>query len=855
MRQKSLVSFSVVMLMTLGMALTACGDTATTAPAATTAAAKTAATTAAVTTAATTAAATTAAATTARPATTVAATTAAATTAAATTARPATTAAATTTPAKTGPTQTNTIPLDPMEKADPELVAIFSKYSKATGSADQKLKAASDYATMIEAIDDSHELYFEVTLSKGANQQPVVERLTNMGATVHDVADEGTIKVALVTVPLDKFIAYSAPATKDNFLRYLATLKEVSEINLPKAEETKELNHMPQTLDAMIALAEASKNQGVKIMGVDKWQAAGINGKGVTVGIIDSGYKFIDQLKGQNYLPADFAVMDFAQKLLNESSIEGGVHGTAVAEIIYSLAPGSKIVATSIKGTEAEFSEAIDFLVSQKVDLISISMGNNSSAEDGNSALSKKVEQVRKEKGILFFLASGNEGTEHYAGKISLDANGYHQWQPGITKMAIGNPTDNPLQSNVILRWDQFLEGTVNPNATDLDLIIEDAKGAVLITIDADQRARSPHEIASLNIPPKTILYLRARLKPGTAAPANPFNVHVFITGGLSPQILTPTQSVGSQADSRGAIAVGAVDPPEGTAIGSYSSQGPLSDGRIKPEISGPAGVDSAAYQAKGGGNGKFPGTSAATPNVSGMATIIKSSNPALTPDEWTQAIFEATVKPAGVTTQGIDPVFGYGMATLANTPPGPIKPKGTLQTPATNPNPEFKYSNPSYLPTPAADAPASGGTAPAAPAAVQLAKLEVDESISKAGAATFKQGTLIGTAFYISPNDGAAIVANQEAIFLARGYKFALPGNTKPLTTPQGTVAIYTKDGEPDIYLNAVTLPDDPTSLLTPLLGGVSPDVLGKFIGQVKGQKTLLSVALGTDLLKNFGS
>jgi hypothetical protein len=505
-----------------------------------------------------------------------------------------------------------------------------------------------------------------------------------------------------------------------------------------------------------------------------------------------------------------------------------------------------------------EFSEAIDYLVSQKVDLISISMGNNASSEDGNGPLSKKIEQVRKDKGILFFLASGNEGTEHYGGKINLDAKGYHQWQPGVTKMAIGNPTDSPLATSVILRWDQFLDGGVSPSATDLDLIIEDAQGNVVATIEGDQREREPLEQASLNLPPKANLFLRARLKPGTAAPTNPFNIHVFVTGGLSPQILTPTQSVGSQADSRGAIAVGAVDPPEGTAIGSYSSQGPLSDGRIKPEISGPAGVDSAAYQAKGGGDGKFPGTSAATPNVSGMAAVIKSSNPALSPDEWTQAIFEATIKPAGATSQGIDPIFGYGKASLANLTPGPIKPKGSLQTPPTNRNPEFKYTNPAYLPPATPDAPASGGgaaTPASAPPNIQLSKLEVDEGLLKAAASTIKQGTLIGMGLSASTNDGAAVIANQEAILLARGYKFALPGNSKPIAAGPTMLGLYSKEGEPDIIISASTLPDDVLSLLTPLFQGVDPAVLGKFAEQLKGQKTLLSVALGTDLAKNFGS
>ncbi len=852
MHPKKSLSLPLAVLVVLGIVLTACGDSATPIPATTAAPKPTTAvaTTAAPTTAAvTTAAPTTVAATTAAP--TTAATTAAPTTIAATTAAPTTAAAAPTTPAKTG--QVNIVPLDPLKKADPDLVSVINTYNRTAGTPDLKLKVATDLAEQIGIIDESHDVYFEMLLTKGADQKVIGDKLKALGGTLADVVDAGGTKIALATVPIQQFVTYSNPKTKDNFLRELALLKEVVEINLPIAEEPQELRAFPKTLDALVGLAQAAKNEGVKIMGVDKWHAAGINGKGVTIGIIDGGYMFTDQLKTQGFLPNDFVVMDFAKKILNENSLDNGVHGSAVAEIIFSVAPGAKIVATSIKGSGAEFAEAIDYLVEQKVDIISISMGNNSSSEDGNSPLSKKIEQVRKDKGILFFLAAGNEGTEHYGGKFTPDANGFHQWQPGITRLALGNPTDNPLASNVILRWDQFLDGGVNPDATDLDLTIEDEQGKVLATSDGDQRARTPNEILQLNIPAKALFFIRARQKPGTAAPTKPFNVHVFLTGGLSPQLFTPTQTVGSQADSRGAIAVGAVDPPDGNGIGNYSSQGPLSDGRIKPEVSGPAGVASASYLAKGG-DGKFTGTSAATPNVSALAAVMKSSNLTLTADELTALVFESATKPTGVTTTGADPVFGYGKVSLVNIAPGPLKPKGSPQAAPLNPNPDFKYQSPTYLPAPAADKP---GTAPAAPPAAvpPLTKIELDPTIAAGIAKGLKAGTVSSVEVFILNGTVDANLASLEASLLGRGYVFSLPGNTKAVKSGASTVALYSKPGEADILVNLQDLPDDPATVITAAaFPDVAPDVLQKYIAQLKGQKAAMIVFAGTELAKNFG-
>ncbi len=591
--------------------------------------------------------------------------------------------------------------IDSLDKADPDLVDIIGLYQDTPGTTEQKLKVALDFATLLDVTDDSQEVELEVILSRGASVDKVTNLVKMLGGTVKDQTTIVDVTYLLVGVPFKTYVSYANPTTKANFLKELTALDEVHLINLPFDNTPADLKGFPQSEAALLAHAAATKNQGVKILGADKWQAAGYTGKGVTVGIIDSGFQYYEQLRDKGVLPADFKPLDYGKDIAGEASVDKGVHGTAVAEIIYSLVPDAKLLPISVAGSDSEFNAAIDYFVAQKVDIISVSMGSNSSSEDGTSPLSRKIEQVRKEKGILFFFAAGNEGTEHYGGMFNPNANGYQQFQPNTSRMAFGNPSSDSLKSEVILRWDQWLNGDVNPNAADLDLFVVDESGKVIANSDGDQRSRTPLETLKVNIPANTNYYIRVKLKDGTPAPSAPFRVHVFVTGGIEPQFFTPVMSVGTNADSRGAIAVGAIDPPEGDKIASYSSQGPLSDGRYKPEICGPGGVDSDAYGVKG--EGKFPGTSAATPEVSGMAALLKSSNLSLTADELTQVVLESTQPWPGGPANG---VCGYGRADLSGQTIGAVKPKGPpLSAPAPNLNPEMPLQISKNYPAPQVDA------------------------------------------------------------------------------------------------------------------------------------------------------
>ncbi len=236
----------VISLLLLLPLLVACGESAIATPPPTTAVT----TTAAVTTAAvTTAAVTTAVVTAPTVSITVKPTLAPATTAPSTTAPTQTTA--TSTPATPPAVRADLFPVDPISKADPDLQDILEEYATASGTPDEKLKAAMNLATEIGAIDETQELEFELVLAKGAALPPVEAKIKAMGATVDDSEEIVDQTYMAVSLPFKTFVTYAEPTTKANFLRDLAAFSGVAQINLPIDQKTEELGGMPATQAAL----------------------------------------------------------------------------------------------------------------------------------------------------------------------------------------------------------------------------------------------------------------------------------------------------------------------------------------------------------------------------------------------------------------------------------------------------------------------------------------------------------------------------------------------------------------------------------------------------------------------------
>ena len=115
---------------------------------------------------------------------------------------------------------------------------------------------------------------------------------------------------------------------------------------------------------------------------------------------------------------------------------------------------------------------------------------------------------------------------------------------------------------------------------------------------------------------------------------------------------------VGAPADAPGSLSVGAANSSLQPA--SFSSFGPTSDGRIKPEVSS-LGVSTPLIRTNGT-LGSSSGTSFSSPIIAGFATLLWQRNRDMTVSELKEYIISISDLPGA----GTDPQLGYGFPFLA---------------------------------------------------------------------------------------------------------------------------------------------------------------------------------------------
>ncbi len=161
--------------------------------------------------------------------------------------------------------------------------------------------------------------------------------------------------------------------------------------------------------------------------------------------------------------------------------------------------------------------------------------------------------------------------------------------------------------------------------------------------------------------------------------------------GNAGPEAST----VGSPGCARWVITVGAVDDAD--KVTSFSSRGPTSDGRVKPDLVFP-GAGIVAAQAHGTALGsvvapgyiRLSGTSMATPHATGTVALLLQAKPDLTPNQVKWALLTTALELGdnpNAQGSGRGDVFAAYQKILNETPPDlPDPPEPTL--PDTRPQP-----------------------------------------------------------------------------------------------------------------------------------------------------------------------
>ncbi|MCH7617025.1 MAG: S8 family serine peptidase [Chloroflexi bacterium] len=388
-------------------------------------------------------------------------------------------------------------------------------------------------------------------------------------------------------------------------------------------------------------------SEGVGVIGANTWHSAGVNGAGVKLAIIDLGFASYTTKLGTE-LPASVT----AVSMRVDGLLDATDHGTAVAEIAYDTAPGAQLFLIAVD-TQLDVFAAVEYANAQGVKVINFSAGYFDGNGDG-SGLINAIVNLATSYGMVWVNSSGNYGEEHWEGVWSdPDSDFFHNFS--------GTDETNDISLSVgesllfVLTWDD----PWNASCNNWDLLIYDSSLALVASSTDIQDCNTAPPLETIHfLAPYTDNFLVVIYQFWTFS-TNTFDLFAVDHSGL--QYKTSSGSLIPPADNSNALTVGAVPWNSPSSIESFSSQGPTTDGRTKPDLVAPDFVSTQTY-----GSNAFPGTSASAPHAAGAAALVLQLNPCYTRAQ-VHSFLEGAAVPLG--SPGKDNVFGSGRLNMGTLP------------------------------------------------------------------------------------------------------------------------------------------------------------------------------------------
>ncbi len=372
------------------------------------------------------------------------------------------------------------------------------------------------------------------------------------------------------------------------------------------------------------------------------------SGEPIRVGILDLGFEGHPGLLGSE-LPAGVTARSFHPLGIGGGGVE---HGTACAEIVHDMAADAQLYLANFDSV-TEHGEAVDWLISQRVDVISYSIGwYNSGPGDGRGTINDHVRRATA-AGVKWVGSAGNDAQKHWEGVFSdTNGNGWHNYA------ATDEGNTFSLEAGdlfiAFLNWDDWFQ-----SSQDYDLYIFDQQGRLMTYSVGDQTGtQRPTEAAGFVAPNSGSYFVAIHKYSATRNVKLETFFRVESAHAVRMQYVVPAGSLAIPADTDGAIAVGATYWRDDTAE-PFSSQGPTADGRQKPDLAAPDGVDTATYLAEGE---QFYGTSASAPHVAGAIALLKARFGIYTMDQVVDILYGRAIDKG---PSGRDNQYGRGRLDL----------------------------------------------------------------------------------------------------------------------------------------------------------------------------------------------
>jgi len=377
-------------------------------------------------------------------------------------------------------------------------------------------------------------------------------------------------------------------------------------------------------------------SEGVATINATELHKKGINGSGVKIGVIDLGFQDYQNKLGTE-LPLSVEVKSFRQD--GDITGMGEKHGTAVAETVFDVAPGAKLYLVNFQ-TDLEKNNAVNWLISQHVDIISASTGKMIGPKDGTDYSDKIVNNSTK-SGILWVNSAGNEAEEHWMGNFyDPDVNKFHNFTSVSEIQTIIGISGQQIE--ILLDWNDWPYSD-----QDYDLYIID-KNLNLVASSQNVQSGSQPPVERIRYTASYTGYYGIVIKKYMATRNVKF--HLYSPKNPTMRYIVPAGSITIPGMSKDSLTVGATHWLN-DALEPYSSRGPTDDGRIKPDVVAPANTTNSVY-------GVFMGTSASAPHVSGAAALLLQANRSLNISQL-RYVLESSAKDLG--PPGKDNLFGTG--------------------------------------------------------------------------------------------------------------------------------------------------------------------------------------------------